>query len=282
MHRFGAVLAGVLLLVVCASAGPEATVRRNLRGQTTGPKRGLRGMDVNLMFRQGVATLLSQGAALAQSVHLVEDDGGTPAKQVNTTASGTNLVEELLSHKKLTKEVRLTPEKDGFIKDGRIFDIFLQDADVGDQTRVYVGKDGNVHFDIEDLNVGVECKYDMRVTSLKFGETGSVKARLKGPGMTLRFPAQGSGPGSCYFQPGLDLDVLEAHSDRDAINAGIGGLLRANMMGIRSEIVEEMEDGLCRALLGPDVSENSARAPLPLPAPRSMWPLVIGVLLSNV
>lgn len=28
--------------------------------------------------------------------------------------------------------------------------------------------------------------------------------------MTLRFPKEGSGPGSCYFKPGLDLDVLEA------------------------------------------------------------------------
>ena len=46
--------------------------------------------------------------------------------------------------------------------------------------------------------------------------SGCFDSLRKGPGMTLRFPAQGSGPGSCYFQPGLDLDVLEASTSDDS------------------------------------------------------------------
>lgn len=258
---------------------PSMEARRNLRGSAPEQKWMFRGLiDFKKALKAGVADVIHQGTEVATSLGF-EEEGGAPAKQVNTTAGGKYLVEELLSNKKLTKEVRLTPTQMGWVQHGRIFNIYMKDAQVGDATRVYIGRDGNVHFDIEDLDVGVECQYDLRLTSLNFGETGRVKGRLKGSGMTLRFPEKGVGRGSCDFQKGLDLEVLDAISDRDAMNVAIDDILQQNLVGVRSEIVEEMEDGLCRALLAPDIFVNDPKAAVPLPAPRSMWPLVVGAVL---
>jgi len=258
---------------------PSMEARRNLRGSAPEQKWMFRGLiDFKKALKAGVADVIHQGTQMATSLGF-EEKGGAPAKQVNTTAGGKYLVEELLSNKKLTKEVRLIPTQMGWVQHGRIFNIYMKDAQVGDATRVYIGQDGNVHFDIEDLDVGVECQYDLRLTSLNFGETGRVKGRLKGSGMDLIFPEKGVGKGSCDFKQGLDLEVLDATSDRDAMNVAIDDILQQNLVGVRSEIVEEMEDGLCRALLAPDIFVNDPKASDPLPAPQSMWPLVIGAWL---
>ncbi|CAJ1427742.1 unnamed protein product [Effrenium voratum] len=249
-------------------------VRSSLRGT-------MQKWDWDANLKTAAADVLHEAASTAVAFGIEEEDIGAPAATINTTASGQHLVQELLSNKRLTKEVRLKPTQGGLIQQGRIYDIYMKAATVGDTTRVRVGEDGEVRFVVTDLSVEVQCRYDLRLTTMDFGETGSVTARLLGTGMTLRFPQESAGPGGCNFDKGLDLLIIDATSDRSAINAAIDKILRQNLMGIRSEIVQDMEDGLCRALLEPDsVAMVGSSAEMPMAPPESMWPLVIGGVLA--
>ncbi|CAK9105065.1 Uncharacterized protein SCF082_LOCUS48991 [Durusdinium trenchii] len=271
----------VLTVLACGLMAGVLLCTRTARGPGQRRLRGVQRWDLAPQLKSAAADVLHEAASAAVALGITEEDEGTPAKQINTTSSGEQLVEELLSNKKLTHEVRLTPVEDGWIREGRIYDIFLKDANVGQTTHVALGDKNDVRFVVTDLNVDVECKYDLRLTCVDFGETGRVVAKLTGSQMTLQFPQQGVGPGSCEFAQGLDLDIREVVSDRDAINVEIGNILRGNLMGIRSEIVRSMEDGLCRNLLAPSMGGTSGLN-LPMAPAQSMWPLVIGSVLALI
>ncbi|CAE7838072.1 unnamed protein product [Symbiodinium sp. CCMP2592] len=51
--------------------------------------------------------------------------------------------------------------------------------------------------------------------------------------MLLNFPVEGSGPGGCHFGKGLDLEVLIARSDHDALNTAITDILSDSMLDLR-------------------------------------------------
>ncbi|CAE7550231.1 unnamed protein product [Symbiodinium natans] len=156
------------ILAAWVAAGAEA---KNLRGLIDeGPEEG--GWFPEL--RDEVAKFASKAM---QALDIEGSQGGAPRADINTTASGEHLVEELLSNKKLTQEVRLKPNAVGLIEAGRIYDIYMKDAQVGAGTHVSV-EDDEVHFVVEDLSVHVECNYDLRLTEYQYGESGKVEARL--------------------------------------------------------------------------------------------------------
>ncbi|CAE7274098.1 unnamed protein product [Symbiodinium sp. KB8] len=95
--------------------------------------------------------------------------------------------------------------------------------------------------------------------------------------MSLNFPVEGSGPGGCHFGKGLDLEVLNATSDHDALNVAITDILSSNMLDLRTEIVQEMESGLCRNLLEPRAQQPKFMHK-PMGKGESMWPLVLGTI----
>lgn len=73
------------------------------------------------------------------------------------------------------------------------------------------------------------------------------------------------------------LEVLNATSDHDALNVAIVDILSNNMLDLRTEIVQEMESGLCRNLLEPRAQQPNFMHK-PLGEGESMWPLVIGTI----
>ncbi|CAE7838065.1 unnamed protein product [Symbiodinium sp. CCMP2592] len=221
---------------------------------------GLRGLseDLGTTLRVDVAKAAS---AFFKTFQIEGNQGGAPAASIDTTASGAHLVQELLSNKKLTDV---------------IYDILMKDARVGKETHVST-EGGLVQFSVEDISVDVECQYDLRLSSFGYKETGNVKARLFGASMLLDFPIEGSGPGGCHFGKGLDLEVLNATSDHDALNVAITDILSNNMLDLHTEIVQEMESGLCRNLLEPR-AEQPTFMHKPLGKGESMWPLVLGTI----
>lgn len=230
-------------------------------------------------FREAALGIVHKATSVAIDAGIEGEQTGAPEAHVTTLrASAAHLVEELLSHKMLTKEVRIKPVQGGMIDQGRLYDLFLEKAEVGPETRIDVYSNGTVGFVVANLSVSVTTKYDLRLTSMDLGESGEVKARLFGSGMTLRFPLQGTGLGGCDFGEGLDLDVIQATSSHDAINVAIGHVLQSNLMGIRTEVVEGMEDGLCKALLDDNLEGTRQLASGvvgDLAVAEPMWPLVV-------
>ncbi|CAE7838074.1 dnc [Symbiodinium sp. CCMP2592] len=243
-----------------------------------GHLRGLRGLseDLGTILRADVAKAAS---AFFKTFQIEGNQGGAPAASIDTTASGAHLVQELLSNKELTDEIMLKPTRNGWVQSGRLYDILMKDAHVGKETHVST-EGGQVKFSVEDLSVDVECQYDLRLSSFRYKETGKVRARLFGDSMLLNFPVEGSGPGGCHFGEGLDLEVLNATSDHDALNVAITDILSNNMLDLRTEIVQEMESGLCRNLLEPRAQQPKFMHQA-LGNGESMWPLVLGAIFIS-
>ncbi|OLP89572.1 hypothetical protein AK812_SmicGene28963 [Symbiodinium microadriaticum] len=237
--------------------------------------RGLRGLseDLGSLLREDVAKAAS---FILKTFDIEGSQGGAPAASVDTTASGAHLVQELLSNKELTEQIMLRPTQNGWVQSGRLYDIQMKAAHVGKGTHVST-QGGLVTFSVEDLSVEVDCHYDLRLSSFKYKETGNVRARLFGDSMSLNFPVEGSGPGGCHFGKGLDLEVLNATSDHDALNVAITDILSSNMLDLRTEIVQEMESGLCRNLLEPRAQQPKFMHK-PMGKGESMWPLVLGTI----
>ncbi|CAE7845394.1 unnamed protein product [Symbiodinium microadriaticum] len=170
----------------------------------------------------------------------------------------------------------LRPTQNGLVQSGRLYDIQMKAAHVGNGTHVSTQR-GLVTFFVKDLSVDVDCHYDLRLSSFKYKETGNVRARLFGDSMVLNFPDEGSGAGGCHFGKGLDLEVLNATSDHDALNVAITDILSSNMLDLRTEIVQEMESGLCRNLLEPRAQQPNFMHK-PMGKGESMWPLVLGTI----
>ena len=170
-----------------------------------GHLRGLRGLseDLGTILRADVAKAAS---AIFKTFQIEGNQGRAPAASIDTTASGAHLVQELLSDKELTEQIMLKPTRNGWVQSGRLYDIVMKDAQVGVGTHVS-SNDGLLQFLVEDISVDVKCKYDLRLSSFGYKETGSVRARLFGDSMLLSFPVEGSGPGGCHFGKGLDLEA---------------------------------------------------------------------------
>ena len=77
------------------------------------------------------------------------------------------------------------------------------------------------------------------------------------------------------LRQGLDPEVLNATSDHDALNVAITDILSNNMLDLRTEIVQEMESGLCRNLLEPRGERPLLRHKPPTKG-EPMRPLVLG------
>ena len=73
------------------------------------------------------------------------------------------------------------------------------------------------------------------------------------------------------------LEVLNATSDHDALNVAITNILTNNMLDLRTEIVQEMESGLCRNLLEPRAQQPKFMHQ-PLDNGESLWPMVLGTI----
>eukprot|EP00931_Biecheleriopsis_adriatica_P070148 TRINITY_DN4393_c0_g1_i1.p1 TRINITY_DN4393_c0_g1~~TRINITY_DN4393_c0_g1_i1.p1 ORF type:complete len:440 (-),score=96.29 TRINITY_DN4393_c0_g1_i1:414-1733(-) len=243
-------------------------------------------------LKQSVADVLHNAADAAVAFGVQGMPGGAPEAHIDTTrASGQHLVEELLSNKRLTKDIQLKPVEGGLIEQGRLYDIYLERAEVGASTHLEVDQqNGMVKFVVADLRIDVRSKYDLRLTSMAFGEEGNVKATLFGPKMTLIFLTSGTGSGGCSFSQGLDLQVEEAVSTKSEMNVAIKQVLDNNIMNVRVEIVRGMEDGLCRALLDDDevsgvlgsAAEEEALAAIPMSKPTSMTPYLFGALTAEL
>lgn len=224
-------------------------------GGPRGPLRAQAGAAVQAWdLKKAASGFLHKAANAAVQIGIEGGQEGAPAATINeTSASAQHLVEELLSNKELTKQIMITPVEGGMIEAGRLYALRMETAKVGPGTHLAFDEQrGETKFVVMNLSVDVKTKYDLRLTHMGFSESGDVQARLFGSGMTLRFPQNGTGRGGCDFGSGLDLEVQDATSTKSELNVAILQIMKSNLMGIRTEVVRGMEDGLCRALLNDD------------------------------
>eukprot|EP00930_Biecheleria_cincta_P044307 TRINITY_DN30426_c0_g1_i1.p1 TRINITY_DN30426_c0_g1~~TRINITY_DN30426_c0_g1_i1.p1 ORF type:complete len:464 (-),score=70.40 TRINITY_DN30426_c0_g1_i1:798-2189(-) len=243
--------------------------------------------DLDGSLKQAASDFLHKAANTAVKIGIEGAQEGAPAAIINETfASAQHLVEELLSDKELTKEIRIKPVEGGMIEAGRLYALRMVTASVGPGTHLaFDEQNDEVKFVVMNLSVNVRTKFDLRLTQMAFGESGDVQARLFGSGMTLRFPQEGTGRGGCDFGGGLDLEVQDATSTQSELNVAILQIMRSNLMGIRTEVVRGMEDGLCQALLDDDeMSVQLGGGPAPyqnktMDESSSLVPLVLAGLI---
>jgi len=248
----GLLMASPLLLVtIVCLAMPGAGQRGSLHAKAAAT---VQAFDLDGSLKKAASDFLHNAANTAVHIGIEGGQEGAPRATINeTSASAQHLVEELLSDKELTTEIRIKPVEGGMIQAGRLYALRMESASVGPGTHLAFNKQRNqVEFVVMNLSVDVKTKYDLRLTQMAFGESGDVKARLFGSGMTLRFPEGGTGRGGCDFGGGLDLEVQDATSTQSELNVAILQIMRSNLMGIRTEVVRGMEDGLCSALLDDD------------------------------
>lgn len=139
----------------------------------------------------------------------------------------------------------------GWVKSGRLSNMRINGAKLGDGTKA-VREGDTLHLYIEEVELRINGTYEVWATMLQWHETGDVDITVRTHSLSVKTPMKGRGKGSCHMdQYAIEINSVKATNfiAKVAMEAAGTDAFKANMLGLREEIVSAVFKSLCEILV---------------------------------